>query len=45
MEHIEAVDPGTGFCGGGSVVRVGGTLDRADRGENGDNHIARHWYH
>jgi len=44
MEYIEAVDPGTGFGGGGLVVRARGTLDRADGEEIGENDFAGHWY-
>jgi len=44
MEHVEAVDPGARLGGSGFVVRAGGTFDRADREEIGENDLAGHWH-
>jgi len=44
MEHVEAVDPGARLSGSGFVVRAGGTLDRTDREEIGENNFAGHWH-
>jgi hypothetical protein len=44
MENVEAVDPSAGFGGGGFVVRAGGSFDRADREEIGEDDFAGDWH-